>query len=35
VTLTITVTAFAGRFLRETPPGADVAYLAFSSTYRF
>jgi hypothetical protein len=25
----------AGRFLRETPPGNDVGYLAVSSTYRF
>ena len=36
LTFTITFTAFeAGRFLRETPPGADVAYVAVSSTYRF
>jgi hypothetical protein len=32
----ITFTAFAaGRFLRETQPGRDVAYAAVSSTYRF
>jgi Alginate export len=36
LTLAITSTAFiAGRFLRETPRGEDVAYLAVSSTYRF
>jgi hypothetical protein len=34
--LAIMSTMFAaGRFLRETPPGKDVAYLAVSSTYRF
>jgi hypothetical protein len=33
---TIAFTAFdAGRFLRETPPGADVTYVTVSSTYRF
>jgi Alginate export len=33
---TITITAFAaGRFLQETPPGSDVAYVTVSSTYRF
>jgi Alginate export len=36
LTLSMTFTAFAaGRFLRETPPGADVAYVAVNSTYRF
>jgi hypothetical protein len=36
LTLTIMSTTFAaGRFLRETPPGEDVAYFAASSTYRF
>src|SRR5262245_36385767 len=36
LTVTVTITAFAaGRFLQETPPGADVAYVAVSSTYRF
>ena len=36
LTLGITSTMFvAGRFLHETPPGNDVAYLAVSSTYRF
>jgi hypothetical protein len=36
LTLSIMFTRFAaGRFLRETPPGNDVAYLAVSSTYRF
>ena len=36
LTLAITSTAFvAGRFLRETPPGENVLYLAVSSTYRF
>jgi len=34
--LTVTSTAFfAGRFLRETPPGSDVTFVAVSSTYRF
>jgi Alginate export len=36
LTLSITFTAFAaGRFLRETPPGEDVAFVSVSSTYRF
>jgi hypothetical protein len=36
LTLAIVSTTFAaGRFLRETPPGNNVAYLAVSSTYRF
>ncbi len=36
LTFAITFTAFtAGRFLHETPPGADVAYVTVSSTYRF
>jgi hypothetical protein len=36
LTLSIMSTAFmAGRFLHETPPGSNVAYLAVSSTYRF
>jgi hypothetical protein len=36
LTLSITSTTFiAGRFLHETPPGDDVAFLAISSTYRF
>jgi hypothetical protein len=36
LTHSITVTAFAaGRFLRETPPGEDVAFVSVSSTYRF
>lgn len=35
-TLVATGTAFfTGRFLRETPPGDDVAYVTVSSTYRF
>jgi hypothetical protein len=35
-TFSVTSTAFfAGRFLHETPPGRDVAYVAVSSTYRF
>jgi hypothetical protein len=34
--LAITSTTFvAGRFLRDTPPGNNVAFLAVSSTYRF
>jgi hypothetical protein len=36
LTFAVTFTAFtAGPFLHETPPGADVAYVAVSSTYRF
>jgi hypothetical protein len=36
LTVVVTATAFwAGRFLRETAPGRDVAYVAVSSTYRF
>lgn len=35
---TVAVTStffFAGRFLRETPPGSDVTFVAVSPTYRF
>jgi Alginate export len=36
LTLVVTGTAFfTGRFLQETPPGNDVAYVTVSSTYRF
>jgi hypothetical protein len=36
LTLTMTITTFAaGRFLRETPPGEDVAFVSVSSTFRF
>ena len=36
LTLMVTGTAFfTGRFLQETPPGEDVAYVTVSSTYRF
>jgi Alginate export len=35
-TFAVTCTAFfASRFLHETPPGRDVAYVAVRSTYRF
>jgi hypothetical protein len=36
LTLAVTSTAFiAGRFLRETPPGENVFYVAVTSSYRF